>query len=362
MPETSQGLTLTKLNTFGRVAVKWTAITLVVLMVGRVALTSFVAFYKAMNPPPPPPPTVGFGVLPPLSFPEQSSADRPSSYKLETATGALPAFGDRAVVYLTTKNSPNLLDIENAQATARSFGFTGQPEQLTPRVYRWRNTGNLNETFEYDIVDHNMTYETDFLSRPELLLETELPSNFDAVQQVKSFLSRGNLLPGDVATASGKTTYLKAIGGVLKPAVSASDADFIAVDLSRVPLNRGTAEVYTPDGETGTIHAIIGGGRRGGILKLSRTHYPIDYLRTETYPLRSVQSAWQKLQAGEGYVANAGEKEQAVVREVALGYFESDEYQTYIQPIYVFIGDDGFIGYVSALDPTVVAAQRETEN
>lgn len=361
MPEKSGGLTLTKLNKIGRVAVKWTVIGLVTLMVGRVSLASFVAFYTAMNPPPPPAPTQGFGALPPVAFPTQTADERPTSYKLETATGALPSFGDRATVYLTTKNSPNLLDIENARITARSYGFTDEPEQINNRTYRWRSTGNLNATFEYDIVDGNFTYETDYLARPELLLDAELPSNYDAVQQLKNFLSKAALLPADAATASGKTTYLKAIGGVLKPAVSISDADFIAVDLNRIQLNNETADIYTPDGETGTIHAIVGGGKQSGILKAVRTYYPIDYTQTETYPLRTVTSAWQKLQAGEGYVANKGTANQAVVRQVVLGYFEGYEYQTYVQPIYVFTGDNGFIGYVSAIDPSAVAAAATTK-
>ena len=363
MPEKAQGLTLTKLNVFGRSFVKWGAIAVVTMMVGRILVSSFVAFYTALNPPPPPAPTMGFGYLPPIIYPDQTSADRPTSYKLETATGDLKSFGDRAEVYLATKNTANLLDIENAQDTARAYGFAGQPEQLSGRLYRWRSTGQLNATFEYDIIDHNLTYETDFLSRPELLLETELPSNFDAVQQVRNFLSRGNLLPDDTASSSGKTTFLKSIGGVLKPAVSASDADFIAVDLNRIKLNNFSADIYTPDGETGTIHAIIGGGRSGGILKLIRDYYPISYEEIHTYPLRSTQSAWQQLQAGEGYVANKGTLDQAVVREVLLGYFEGGGYQIYVQPIYVFKGDAGFIGYVDAVDPQVVVAPtaRETE-
>ena len=135
------------------------------------------------------------------------------------------------------------------------------------------------------------------------------------------------------------------------------------MDLNRIKLNNFSADIYTPDGETGTIHAIIGGGRSGGILKLIRDYYPISYEEIHTYPLRSTQSAWQQLQAGEGYVANKGTLDQAVVREVLLGYFEGGGYQIYVQPIYVFKGDAGFIGYVDAVDPQVVVAPtaRETE-
>ncbi len=346
-----EGITLTKVTQVGRNVVKYGLSALVLLMVGRVALTAGIAFYKAMNPPPPPKPTEGFGALPAIAFPTQSSDDKPTSYRLETASGGLPTFGDRAKVYMMTKSSVNLLDAENAQDIAERYGFTSKPEIVSSKVYRWTKIQPLTTTFDYDIVDHNLTYETDFLNRPELILEGNLPTNFDAEQQVKSFLNTGNLLPADVSTSSAQVTLLKAVGGLLKPAVAVSEANFVQVDLNRLPID-GIFKPYTEDGTTGAIHAIVSAGRSGNnILKLVRQLYPILYDRPETYYLRSPQSAWAKLQAGEGYIANKGTAEPAVIRTVELGYFESAEFQEYFQPIYVFKGDGGFIGYVGALDP-----------
>lgn len=347
----NEGVTLTKVTRMGRNAVKYGLSVLVLLMVGRVALTAGIAFYKAMNPPPPPKPTAGFGNLPTLIFPKQDSEDKPKSYRLETASGTLPAFRDRAKVFMMTRNSVSLLDAENAQKTAERYGFDSKPELLNGRVYRWTKIQPLTTNFDYDIIDNNFTYETDFLSRPELILQSELPTNFDAEQQVKSFLSSGGLLPPDVATSSGKLTYLKAVGGMLRPAVAVSEANFIQVDLNRTPID-GFYKAYTPDGTTGAISAIVIGARSGNnILKLVRQIFPIVYSTSETYYIRTPQSAWATLQSGEGYIANKGTAEPAVIRTVELGYFESTDFQSYYQPIYVFKGDADFIGYVSAIDP-----------
>jgi hypothetical protein len=57
------------------------------------------------------------------------------------------------------------------------------------------------------------------------------------------------------------------------------------------------------------------------------------------------------MQAGEGYIVDKGENDRAVVRTVKLGYYDDFEEQEYLQPVYIFEGDGGFIGYVSALDP-----------
>lgn len=345
------GLTLTKLTKVGRNVVKYGVMFLVLLMVGRVTLIASVAYWKATHPPPPPPPTRGFGALPPILYPDQLPEDKPKSYKLETARGTLPVFGDRAFVYLMPKNSPSLMDNENAKVVANKYGFVFEPEPLDQRTYRWTKSQPLNTTFELDILNYNFDYETDFLNHPELILETDVPTDFDSVRQVKSFLSQSGLLPPDIATASGTVTYLKAVGGALKPAVSVSDADFVQVDINRIQVDNRYS-IYTPDGITGTIHAIINGSRSTNILRLIRRYYVVDYSQVHTYPIRSAASAWQTMQAGEGYVASNTSEEQAIIRTVELGYFDSFEQQEYFQPVYVFKGDNGFIGYVSAIDPS----------
>ncbi|MBP7768617.1 hypothetical protein KA082_02160 [Candidatus Woesebacteria bacterium] len=348
-----EGLTLTKMTAFGRNFVKYGVSVLILLMVGRVAVTAFAAYWVATHPPAPPEPTAGFGSLPPIAFPAQTSEDKPTSYTLETPTGTLPSFGDRVTVFLMTKGSPSLLDNENAQAIAKRYGFEDAPSILDSNTYRWTKNQPLVATLDMDIIDHNLTYETDFLNRPELLLQTELPTDFDAVEQVKRFLSRADLLPGDIATSSGKIMYLKALGGALKPAVSVSDADFVQVDINRIPIN-GLYEFYSKDGKTGAVHAILAGKQSENILRLSLQHYPIEYSLSQTYYIRSTQSAWQRLQAGEGYIANKGTTSSAVIRSVELGYYESEEFSQYVQPIFVFKGDGDFIGYVSAIDPRYI--------
>lgn len=357
-----KNFTLTRVTQYGRIFVKFGVSALVILMVGRVAVSAFVAYWKATHPPAPAEPTAGFGSLPPIDFPPQTDADRPKSYKLETATGDLTYFGDRAVVFLMRRNSPNLLDNENAKKTAAKYSFSGEPEVLNSRMYRWTKTQPFNTTLDMDIVDYNFSYETDFLNRPELIIEADLPTDFDAVQQVKTFLKTGGLLPDDMATASGTITYLKAVGGVLKPAVSISDADFVQVDLNRTPIQE-KFHSFSEDGKTGVVHAILSGGASGNnILRLIRGYFSIDYTMSHTYYIRNPQSAWQLLQSGEGYIANKGTAEPAVIRTVEFGYYESREYQQYMMPIYVFKGDGDFIGYVNAIDSRYILQSGSSTN
>lgn len=347
--------TLTQATYYGRLAVKFGSISLVVLIVGRMFLTAAIEYWKATHPEPPPPPTVGFGKLPALRFPEVDPEDKPKSYTLELATNIFPPFGDRAKIFLMPKTPANLLADQKVKGLAAKYGFTGQPRVLDARTYRWTKSQPLEMSFQMDLQNTNFSLKSNFLSRPDLLLNNQLPENYEAVNTVKTILSNAEMLPEDVATSSGKVSYWKAIGGELKEGVSLSDADFLRVDLNRNPIDNALY-MYSPDGSRGAISGMLNGALQegSGLVELEYHYHPVDYAQMETYPLRLPDQAWKVLQAGEGYVAHASTQPDVVVRSVGLGYYDDWQEQDYLQPVYIFEGDGGFVGYVSAIDPRFV--------
>lgn len=353
------GPTLSDITLVGRAGVKVVAIGIVVLMVGRTLLSAAISYWKATHPEPPPPPTMGFGALPPIAFPRQSSSDKPESYVLETKTGTLPNLGDRAKVFFMPKSSISLLADEEARKIAANIGYVYEPQKLNDRVYRWSKSQPLESVLELDIQTHVMGIGTNYLSRPDLLTAGNLPEGASAVESVKSLLSRATLLPSDMATVAGEITYLKSAGTTVIPAVSYSDADYVQVDLNRNPIDN-RFRMYTPEGLIGTVTAIVSRGKES-IVQLKMRYQPVDYSQVHTYPLRSTQSAWKLLQAGEGYIADKGKTSQAVIRQVELAYFDAFSEQEYLQPIYVFKGDGDFLGFISALDPQVYQTKTDSQ-
>jgi len=347
----NSGANLTEVAYISRQVIKYGAVLLVTLMVGRFSITAFATYWKATHPPAPPPPTVGFGLLPTIPFPQQQDELKPKSYQLETATGGFPDMGDRAKVYLMLKSVPSLLDDEKAKKTAANFGFVFAPDPLDSDNYRFSKSQPLESTFEVNIRNSAFSLSTDFLSHPELLQNSEVPDQTAGINIVKTTLSSAELLPPDVATASGETVYLKALGNELSPALSFSDADYLEVNLQRTPLD-GKFLSYTPEGKQGIIHAILSGAFSGknSIVKMDYHYQTVDYTHVETYPIRTAKMAWQLLQSGSGYIADKGEYDTAVVRTVSLGYYESFQEQDYLQPVYVFEGDGGFMAFVGAID------------
>ncbi len=354
----STSFTLSDATDFGRKAILALGVGVVTYLVLRMLFIAAVNYYRAMNPPPPPPPTVGFGRLPSLVFPEKGEEVWPEKFVLETARNRLPQFEDRAKVFTMEVPSPSLLADSRARSLAARYGFTSQPEILDPNNYRWIKYQPIEYIFEVNLINYNFTLRSDYNTRPELITSQSLPEKHDAVQAVKSYLRKNDSLPGDIATASGEISYVRVLAGELFPAVSLSDSDFVQVDLNRVPVD-GELKMFTPESNSGIVSAVITGKLQGddSILQMHYHHQKIVYDDFHTYPLKPVEQAWNELKNRGGYIASGEGLQEAVIREVELGYFDSFEDQPYLQPIYVFAGDDNFLAYVSAIDSSYVVEQ-----
>lgn len=352
----NSGFDLGGANYAGRMLVKYGLAFLVFMMVGRILLNAVVAYWKATHPTPPPPPTVGFGVLPAPKFPPQTDKDKPSSYSLEMAYG-IKEVSDRAKVFLVTKSTANLLADDRVKEIAGIYGFIFAPENIADKTYRFTKNTPLDMSFEISSVDFTFSLQSNFLARPDLLTQTkQLPEDFEAVENVKSFVDAASMLGADLATASGKVSFLKSIGGELKSAYSLSDADFLQVDLNRNPIDQ-LYKVYTSDGDKGIISAKVAGNFSGNdaIVEMDYHYRQVDYLNFETYPLRTAKSAWNLVQSGDAYVINGKNLKEAVVREVELAYYDSFDEQKYLQPVYVFRGDKDFMALVPAVNASYLS-------
>ncbi len=343
--------TLTEVTAVGRKVLKYTLIALISYMVLKLLVSSFVSWWKATHPEPPPPPTVGFGKLPRIEFPQQQLESN-LTYNLETARGKFPSFPDRAKVYAMPAFNPSLLADDQVRIIAKSFGFETQPEVLDANTYRWSKNQPIEMVFEIKLDSFHFSLSSDYLTRPELIAASRPPDNQTAIKAVKNELSRAKLLSKDVATAAARVSYWKGLGGELVEAVSLSDADFVQVDIDRTPID-GQYDMYTPGGYEGIISGVVAGGlssNRESLVSLNYRYQPVNYTLVETYPLRSIDEAWKEFIKGGGYIASGQELTEVTIRNVFLGYYDDFAEQTYLQPVYVFVGDDNFVGYASAIE------------
>lgn len=344
------GPNLTQVTETGRKVLKYAIIGIVSYMVLSLVTRAFVSYWRAVNPPPPPPPTVGFGLLPTIEFPFEEAFDFPQEFEVSIPREKLNQFPDRAKIFEKPQASLSLLADERVRRIASGYGFDADPEMLGPNHYRWYKYHPLEYSFEIYLDNYNFSLLSDYQTRPELVSGVLPPEKHRAITAVKNYLSRAELLPADVATSAGEVRYLKSLAGQLVEAVSLSDASLIQVNLNRVPVDE-IYPMFTPKQNRAIVSSILTNavGGRNTIVQLTYDYHVVNYDRFETYPLKRVSDAIRELENGQAYVASDEEIESTVVRDVLLGYFDSFDYQPFLQPIYIFSGDNGFVAYVPAI-------------
>ena len=336
---------LTEVSYTTRKVIKYGGICLILFLVGRGLLLAGIAYWKLMNPPPPPPPTVEFGKLKPIQFPKQEKEN--INYTLQLPTIDFPEFPDRAKVLVMPYKLPSFTIWDTATAEAAALGFKSSPEELTSNIYRWTKTTPVTATLTMNIVDGSFVYKYFWQENPNIL-GGSLPLESEAAEQVLSFIGEAKNLATDLANADYKVAYVKHTGNKLISTLSISEGDLVKVNLFRA--NIDGMPVVTPIPSKGIVSALLSGYASQRLLELEYNYFPVDYSSFATYPIKTAAQAWEELRQGKGYIASSSNKNNnIVVRRVYLGFYDSYEPQTYLQPIYIFSGDDDFLAYVPAI-------------
>ena len=341
--------TLTETAYYTRRAVNWFILFIIGYFMLRIAWGLAAYAWVIFFPPKPVPPNHAFGRLPALSFPEQASPSGELSYRLETIEGGVPSASASAVVYFMPKSPANLLALSRTQEFAERLGFDPTPIQETKSIYRF-NDAAVPRRLRYDIVSNNFIIRYAFEEDATLFIDRDFPSAEAAKNEAKSVLQTYKLAVDDIADGSLIVSFLRLSGNALVPTTSLSQADGVRVDIFRRAIEG--IPVLTPYFNEAPVSFIFSGSRnpKKRMIQFAYTYWPIDYETTATYTLKPTTQAWEELQAGKGFILKyPANGTTLTVRNVRIAYYDSFEPQNYLQPIYVFEGDEGFLGYVAAV-------------
>lgn len=343
---------LTETAYYTRKAINWGVIGLVVFFILRFLFNSALNTWQRLHPPPPPPPTVAFGKLPVLNFPENKNSANNLKFTLETIEGRPYVASTSAAVYFISKPTPNLLALTRAKQFANRLNFTNEPTTDNQTVFHFIDPVNPARYLDYNIVVNNFDLSYDYGSDIGLFNEKNLPQAAQTMQEAKNFLQNFGLYPPALIAGEEKITYLALLGNNLVSSTSYSEANAIRLDLGRANLE--DLKLFPPNPQNELVYFIFSpsSDQTKKFLKISYKFWPIEIEQRATYPLKTAQAAWEELKNGKGYIAQIGQTNgQVIIRKMFLGYFYPDDYQQFLQPIYVFEGDPGFLGYVAAIDP-----------
>lgn len=352
--------TLTEASVTARKVIKFGAIGFVGITILWYLGIALIKYYQKMYPPPLPSPTVEFGQLPKINFPE--SATRPKLV-LELPTGGLPMFVDRMRIYSSPIKRSSFTDAESGIETAAALGFLFKPDQISESNYVWTNQDQLNSKLDMNIVNGHFVLTRQWQNNPALAAMASFSSDRAVIMDTENYLSRIGVLSSDILGVE-KVTYFKDDGGRLINALSLSDADFVRLDLFRKNLDEidptdttkaviASYPFYRSNPNEGIVGVVVSGSNNlsDKVIRLEYGYNSIDYGTNGTYPIKVVEEAWNELEKGGGYIYKGESSLSEVkIRRVFLGYFDADISTGYVMPIYIFLGDQGFTAYVSAVN------------
>lgn len=308
----------------------------------------YIAYQKAHTPPPEIKPDLAFGNLPKPNLPISLIKSSNHGYTLATKTGDLPADLPKILkVYFIPQLSTSLLAPDKAKTLASSFDFNSGPDILSPTEYRFLNS-NGNQLI-IDISSGNFRFERTIPADANLILDDGFTDSARVVSDFKSFLSTKNLLKDSLVSGKTQITYDKAL---------AKDSGSASVSIWQSDIEDGDQKypIVTPSYTEGLVKGIISKYNEESTkyLTLDYIYWDIDFTKFSTYPLKKIDQAFAELKNGSGIVVQDQANNQIPITSIYLAYFLSDEYSAYLQPVYVFAGDN-FIAYVSAIDPTYLS-------
>lgn len=329
---------------------------------GLIGLTAYVlsvwifkylmVIWEQLNPPPPPPPTVAFGKLEPIELPD-SVTDKQFTYKLETPQGTLPNFYPTVPVFALPPRKASLLALDNAKGLAKTLGFTNEPTPLEVDVYRFSKEVPTLLTLDINLINNTFALQYQWQNDEGILTQKGFVSEAEFTSLAKNTLKKIGLSSDDLASGRSQVTYLKAKANEFTLAFSLSEADFVRVDLFRADIEG--IPVVCPKANTSNVSFIFSGSTdfNRQIILFEYNYFGVDYNSVATYPLKNVASAWEELQKGQAYIVNVkeSETETITIRRVKLAFYDADFYQPFLQPVYVFEGDDDFLAYIPAISP-----------
>jgi len=337
--------TLNKAKAETQLAFKWGGIILAVIIVIFLGIKTVSYVMSLLLPPSPP--EASFGKLPAIAFPKQEEEN--ISYSIDTLTGYLPAFSDRAKVYKIKFDSPTLLGLNRAQEKVKEVGLTVFDRKISDDTMQWKEeSGSLQRKIAMNIFSSDFILSSSYLTKDSLQAFSNANDKDNAIKEAESFLSKMSLFSEDIDKEKTKTSLLAIADNRLNETSEITNTKIIKVDFFQK--NIDDLPIYYEKGTSSTIDFFVAKENdQMQVVEGKFLHKNVSQ-NSSTYAIKTAQNAFQDLQKGKAYIVqNPSDRTNVVIKNVFLGYYIGEAQQNFLMPIVVFEGEDDFMAYVSAV-------------
>lgn len=271
---------------------------------------------------------------------------------LDTIDGVPIVASPTANVYFLPKSPARFGFRENVYVMAKNLGIDTEltDYKLNGDIAVFSDTANK---LSVNITNYNFDYEYNMLkSETERLSNSTIPSEKTINEKAVELLSKIGRYPAELARGKTHIVYLayNPQSEALTVVDSPDNANMVEVDFYRADIN-DLPNVSPRYFNSQNYVILLFGDTDYKVIKAKVSFYEKSDEQTGIYPLKSGEQAWKDFSTGKGTVVSyAPGASQISVKKMYLAYFDPAIEQDYLQPVFVFLGDNNFAGYLPALD------------
>lgn len=284
-------------------------------------------------------------------IPQARSSDA-YTYVIDTLDGTpnVENATEAATVYFIPKATASFGSLSTVSLMAKEAGFDTEVTQpkISDNVATFDDgkkklvidMASFNFSFDYVLTQEDINFDS-----------SDVPSERDLTSRATAFFSNLDRYPQELAKGTQNIMYMNFNAGSkeIQSLETSEGANMAEIDFYRPDING--YPVVTSTYYNSPHYVLIGFSPAGDrIVRAQVKLYEISKDQIGQYPLRTAELAFGDLQAGKGLVVSSTQEAgQVTIKKVFLAYYDPDVYQEYFQPVYVFLGDNNYVGYVPAV-------------
>lgn len=298
-----------------------------------------------------------FGKIKKLEIPDTPPSGG-LTYSFETIEGVPQTATSAAHVYFFPPQTPRLGYREKIYLIARTIGFDVSKTKYTLSGI----TAAFKEdrkTLDIDISNFNFLYTYDFAQDGGFFSGAVSPDRAAAQNSAIEFLRAVDKYPEELAQGRTDAIYFF---------FNTKDKTMVAVD-KNVGLTPNLIEIdfYRPDIDglpivppryfnSQNYVMLMRTGETYRVARAQIKYFERSSTQVGAYPLKTGPQAYEDLKAGKGFIASpVKDAKHIIINQMFLAYFDPQEYQEYLRPVYVFLGNNNFVGYVDGVREDYIA-------
>ena len=343
-------MTLTELSYYVRKFLPFGIIGFLLILIFFYLIKILILLYT-----PPPKPTIFynpiFQKIPPPEVKEGSSSAG-INFVLDTIEGRPVTATQAAKVFFLPQSTTKLSYRQKIYLMAKNFGFDTEvvKHQLEGKTAIFVDS---EKRLEIDITNYNFFYDYYFATKKEVFEQTIIPPPEEIENKAIEFLKSVNRYPDELSKGKVNLVYfyyqpdLNIFSQVEEPKqANVVEVDFFRPDIKEFPV----ISSKFPNSHNFILLTFYSQDYK--VLRAQIKFFEKSEEQVGFYPVKTGDLAWEQLNKGGGIVLSNPKNQkqvEVVIKKMLFAYLDPDFYQPYLQPVYLFIGDDQFVAYVPAV-------------